>query len=309
MEKSDPTGALEDFQHAIELEPESADIFYHRGQVHFLMGNLEDAAKDYEKSISLNSTIAFAYIQLGVAMYRIGNHKDAIVRSFLVLFLFFFLKKRWGVVLFYLSLQSQFKKAEQKFPESHDVFNYFGEILLDQSQFDEALQKFERGIFVEKEKKEKYILLTCELVAMTLAPKNPLAYINKGLLLFQYNKDTQAAMDHIKQAIAVDDRCDIAYAHMAQLLLTQKHIKGAIENYEHGKWEKLSSFFFFLSFFLLMYPIQPSNLLAPRSRWPMSSACARPPVPISPQPSILAFPLWSKISKSKAQRNSVKFRV
>ena len=93
MEKSDPTGALEDFQHAIELEPESADIFYHRGQVHFLMGNLEDAAKDYEKSISLNSTIAFAYIQLGVAMYRIGNHKDAIVRSFLVLFLFFFKKK------------------------------------------------------------------------------------------------------------------------------------------------------------------------------------------------------------------------
>ena len=37
-----------------------------------------------------------------------------------------------------------------------------------------------------------------------------------------------------KKALEVDERCDIAYAHLAQIYLQQENQQGAIESYEKG---------------------------------------------------------------------------
>lgn len=66
-----------------------------------------------------------------------------------------------------------FKKALNDFPESGEVNNYYGELLLDQQAFDQAYLAFDKAI--------------------KLKPSNPLPYINKALLVFQWKQDPAGA--------------------------------------------------------------------------------------------------------------------
>ena len=77
--------------------------------------------------------------------------------------------------------------------------------------------------------------------AAKLAPENALCYLNKGLLAFQSRQDTESAIAMAKKALEVDERCDIAYAHLAQMYLQQENQLGAIDCYDKGAcrhWEK-----------------------------------------------------------------------
>ena len=116
------------------------------GQVHFITGDYEAAGKDYIKSIELEPTFVFSHIQYGVSQYKLGNISDAM---------------------------ETFKKALIDFPESGEVNNYYGELLLDQQSFDQAYFHFDKAI--------------------KLKPSNPLPYINKALLLFQWKQDPAGA--------------------------------------------------------------------------------------------------------------------
>ena len=127
------------------------------------------------------------HIQYAVAQYRHGNLSEAV---------------------------GAFEKAIRHFPQSADVHNYYGEILLDQQRFDEAEALFER--------------------AAALAPDNALCFINQGLLAFQCRQDFAGAIELAKKAIAVDDRCDVAYAHLAQIYMQTGQQQQAIDNYEQG---------------------------------------------------------------------------
>jgi len=71
-------------------------------------------------------------------------------------------------------------------------------------------------------------------VASSLAPDNALCYLNQCLLAFQYKQDIKAATELAKKAIEVDDRCDLAYAHLAQMYLQQGNQLEAIEAYDKG---------------------------------------------------------------------------
>jgi import receptor subunit TOM70 len=113
MEKTEVEKSVGIFEEAVELGPNHPDVFYHRGQVRFLVGDFSGAASDYKKAISLDPENIYSYIQLGVAQYKLGE----IERT-----------------------KKTFEKALKKFPDSHEVHNYYGEILLDQ-------QKFDKGIF------------------------------------------------------------------------------------------------------------------------------------------------------------------
>lgn len=116
------------------------------GQVFFITGEYEHAAKDYIKSIELEPKFVFSHIQYGVAQYKLGNIADAM-----------------GI----------FKKALKDFPDSGDVNNYYGELLLDQQNYDQAYERFDKAI--------------------QLRPSNPLPYINKALLVFQWKQDPAGA--------------------------------------------------------------------------------------------------------------------
>ncbi|KAF9436419.1 TOM (translocase of outer membrane) complex component [Entomortierella beljakovae] len=185
MEQGDAEKTFNEFETAISIDPEDPNIYYHRGQVFFITGEHEAAAKDYIKSIELEPKFVFSHIQYGVAQYKLGNITEAM---------------------------NIFKKALKDFPESGDVNNYYGELLLDQQQFDQAYERFDKAI--------------------KLRPSNPLPYINKALLIFQWRQDPAGAERLCLQALDADPECDVAIATLGQLFLQQGKIEKAIEYFD-----------------------------------------------------------------------------
>lgn len=116
MEKGEVAQTISEFTHAEKIMNESniaePDLYYHRGQVRHLTGDLENAIVDFQKCLSLNPTFVYAHIQLGVAQYKTGDITTSI---------------------------ETFKEAAIAFPDRSEVYNYQGEILLDQGNHEKGM--------------------------------------------------------------------------------------------------------------------------------------------------------------------------
>lgn len=160
LESGNRDDAKTDFDQAMEQDDKDPDIYYHRAQLHFILSEFGEAAKDYQKSIDLDSSFIFSHIQLGVTQYKMGS---------------------------VASSMATFRRCVKNFSEVPDVYNYYGELLLDQQKFQEAIEKFETA--VEMEKKQR------------VAGMNVLPLINKALALFQWKQDFKAAEDLCQKAL------------------------------------------------------------------------------------------------------------
>ncbi|GMK56693.1 hypothetical protein CspeluHIS016_0305330 [Cutaneotrichosporon spelunceum] len=189
MELGDALAAFADFETAIRNDPNDPDIYYHRGQVFFIMGEHDKAIADYNKSIELDDSFIFTHVQAAVAQYKQGE----VAKS-----------------------MAAFRKILRQFPERGEPSNYYGEILLDQQKYAESVERFERSIELDKDKK----------------PRNVLPYVNKALALFQWKQDIVAAEALCKEALDIDADCDVAVATLAQLSLQQGKIDEAINWFE-----------------------------------------------------------------------------
>ena len=152
--------AHEDFQAAESVDKDDPDIYYHRAQLNFILGHFVDAQKDYQKSIDLDKDFIFSHIQLGVTQYKMGS----IASSF-----------------------ATFRRCMKNFEKVPDVYNYYGELLLDQQKYQEAIEKFELAIEMEKQQRP--------------AGMNVLPLINKALALFQWKQDFKAAEELCEKAL------------------------------------------------------------------------------------------------------------
>jgi import receptor subunit TOM70 len=160
LELGAPDKAEEDFAKALEHNKEDPDIFYHRAQLHFIKGEFTEAASDYQKSIDLDRDFIFSHIQLGVTQYKMGS---------------------------IASSTATFNRCIKKFEKTPDVYNYFGELLLDQNKWQEAIEKFDMAIDLEKETKPTNM--------------NVLPLINKALALFQWKQDFAEAEKLCEKAL------------------------------------------------------------------------------------------------------------
>ncbi|KAG6849494.1 hypothetical protein H0H87_002734, partial [Tephrocybe sp. NHM501043] len=70
MEQGDVDGAFRCFDDAIKYDAKDPDIYYHRGQVFFIMNKFSDAIENYKKSTELDDKFVFSHIQLAVALYK-----------------------------------------------------------------------------------------------------------------------------------------------------------------------------------------------------------------------------------------------
>jgi len=185
--------AAEDLEKAIQMNDKDPDIYYHRAQLHFIHAEFQDAAKDYQKSIDLDTKFIFSHIQLGVTQYKMGS---------------------------IASSMATFRRCIKNFDKVPDVYNYYGELLLDQGKFDEAIQKFDTAMEMEKQTKP---------MAMNVLP-----LINKALALFQQRNEFSEAEKLCEAALIIDPECDIAVATMAQLLLQQGKVTDALTYFERA---------------------------------------------------------------------------
>jgi import receptor subunit TOM70 len=108
----------------------------------------------------------------------------------------------------------------KNFPQVPDVYNYYGELLLDQQKYQEAIEKFDTAVEMEQSNKPLFI--------------NVLPLINKALALFQWRNDFSEAEQLCQKALIIDPECDIAVATMAQLLLQQGKVTEALKYFERA---------------------------------------------------------------------------
>ncbi len=80
-----------------------------------------------------------------------------------------------------------FKRCRKNFPQVPDVFNYYGELLLDQQKYQEAIEQFDQAVAIEKETKPLGI--------------NVLPLINKALAVFQWKQNFDEAEDLCQKAL------------------------------------------------------------------------------------------------------------
>ena len=135
------------------------------------------------------------------------------------------------------SAMATFRRSVKNFEDVPDVYNYYGELLLDQQNFSEAIEKFDKAVEMEKQSKPMSI--------------NVLPLINKALALFQWKHDFAEAEQLCQKAliseftfyvfpvismltIVVDPECDIAVGTMAQLLLQQGKVSQALKYFERA---------------------------------------------------------------------------
>ncbi|KAH6652971.1 hypothetical protein BKA67DRAFT_519687 [Truncatella angustata] len=185
--------AADDLEKAVQQNDQDPDIYYHRAQLHFIHGEFQEAAKDYQKSIDLDTNFIFSHIQLGVTQYKMGS---------------------------IASSMATFRRCVKNFDKVPDVYNYYGELLLDQGKFDEAIAKFDTAMDMEKQTKP---------MAMNVLP-----LINKALALFQQKQEFTEAEKLCEKALIIDPECDIAVATMAQLLLQQGKVVDALKYFERA---------------------------------------------------------------------------
>lgn len=210
LELGNKDAASEDFEKATAQNDKDPDIFYHRAQLHFILGEFADAAKDYQQSIELDREFIFSHIQLGVTQYKMGS---------------------------VASSMATFRRCIKNFDKVPDVYNYYGELLLDQQKYQEAIEKFDTATDMEKQTKPMNM--------------NVLPLINKALALFQWKQDFAEAESLCQKAlisksisipsyeslliqVIVDPECDIAVATMAQLLLQQGKVTEALKYFERA---------------------------------------------------------------------------
>lgn len=143
LEQGKRDEALEDFNSAIAQNPNDPDIYYHRAQLNSVMADFEKAMVDYKKSIDLDNKFVYSHIQLGVTQYK---NKD------------------------FEASEATFKNCLDRFPNTPEVHNYYGELLLDQEKFSEALRQFDEAIALEQKN--------------NLTNMNVLPLINKALAIF-----------------------------------------------------------------------------------------------------------------------------
>lgn len=160
LELGEPEKAEAEFAKALEQDSNDPDVYYHRAQSYFIKGDLSNAQKDYQKSIDLDKDFIFSHIQLGVTQYKMGS---------------------------IASSMATFRRCIKNFPKVPDVYNYYGELLLDQGNFSEAIEKFDTAMEMEKQSKPMSM--------------NVLPLINKALALFQWKADFKEAEGLCQKAL------------------------------------------------------------------------------------------------------------
>lgn len=86
---------------------------------------------------------------------------------------------------------SDFENATKRFPTCSEVFVLFGQVLTEREKFEEATKLYTKAIEIE--------------------PKNASILVHKGLLILQSEGNLEKAVELMKSAIKLDEKCAFAY--------------------------------------------------------------------------------------------------
>jgi len=188
----DPQLSFADFSHAVELDPENADIYHHRGQVHLLIDQTNQAIVDFNKAVTLQPNFPVAHVQKLYTDYRaastIGDH---------------------GTVN---SVLEKFKDAIEKFPKCVETYALYAQVLNDQQEYDKADEQYQAGMKVDTQ--------------------NANLLVHRGLVALQAKGDVSKAVELIQSALELDEKCEFAYETLGTIEVQRGNLKRAIELFD-----------------------------------------------------------------------------
>ncbi|XP_058801674.1 mitochondrial import receptor subunit TOM70-like [Phymastichus coffea] len=184
--------SFDDFENAVSLAPDCGDIYHNRGQVHLLMEKLDEAKSDFKKAVELNPGFGVAYVQKCYADYRY-----AVAQKDMNLM---------------NTAMTNFNKAFEKFPDCSECYTLYAQMLIDTQDFAKA-----DAYFVKASKRD---------------PKNATILVYRGLLQLQWHNDIEKAVEYIRKAIELDDKCEFAYETLGTIEVQRANLKDAISLFD-----------------------------------------------------------------------------
>jgi len=190
--RRDPELSFEDFKKALEIDPENADIYHHRGQVHLLTDDINKAIVDFNKAVALNPGFPVAYAQKLFTDYRaaamIGDSSK--IKEVL----------------------SSFEECVAKFPKCVETYALYAQVLNDQQKFDQADQLYQKAFEID--------------------PENANLLVHRGLLTLQSTGNINEAVKLMEKALELDEKCEFAYETLGTVEVQRGNLKRAIELFD-----------------------------------------------------------------------------
>lgn len=206
----------ENLERALEADPKNPALFYHRGEIFALGGNLDQAIKDFETAINLYPDFILAYVHKARALLGLERFIEA---------------------------ENLLNEAKLKFNDRVEVLNSLGEVLVMKKDFEAAEQVF--NSILRKNPKSPEVYLNKALLAMTrsndvkaaekhlkraieIEPSFEAAHLQlANLLLSNGNvKDSMAHFEHaVKYARTLQELISVhslKCASVAQLKIAEK---------------------------------------------------------------------------------------
>jgi len=188
----DPQLSFADFDLAVNLDPDNADIYHHRGQVHLLIDQINQAIVDFNKAVTLQPNFPVAHVQKLYTDYRaastIGDH---------------------GTIN---SILQKFQEATEKFPKCVETYALYAQVLNDQQEFDRADELYQAGMKVDTQ--------------------NANLLVHRGLVALQAKGDVSRAVELIQSALELDEKCEFAYETLGTIEVQRGNLKRAIELFD-----------------------------------------------------------------------------
>jgi len=253
--------ALDIYREAADLDPDDGRAYAGMGDVHFVMGNLDEAAERYRQAIDTGSVSADNYSRLSITLEQMGriegareatakalelepDHPGSLVSAGRALF-------ADGNVEDALHL---FEKAVYLRPEQteyHDqlglAYIALGDAAPGMAQkgkwYGKALTEHKRAVQLEPTSAESYYNLanacarlgpgraqeaiSAYQTAIRLLPNQPNAYVNLGVTLMQVGQIAEA-VDQFDHAIEMDPTLTLARYHRASAWIQLGKVDAAI---------------------------------------------------------------------------------
>ncbi len=210
--------AIQDFDKAIELNPEYPDHYYNRGSAFDEQGEYEKAIQDYDRAIELKPEDAKAYANRGVSYYNQGEYEKAIQDFDMAIAL----NQEYAIAyanrgnIFYL--QGEYEQAIQDFdraielnPEDADPYSSRGATYRNQGEYEKAIQDYDKAI--------------------ELNPDDATIYYNRGNIFYLQGEHEKAIQD-FDMAIELNPEDAEAYSSRAATYRKQGEYEKAIQDYD-----------------------------------------------------------------------------
>jgi tetratricopeptide (TPR) repeat protein len=165
--KNDYGRAVDDYDRAIQLKPDSVQAYVNRGVAHRYNGDPDHAIVDFDRAIQLKPDDAYAHLNRGVAYYDKGDRDRAI---------------------------TDFDKAIQLRPDYAEAYYNRGFIYDDEGAYDQAIADYDQAIRLKSDDADAYVnrgiayykkgdddrAIADYDKAIQLSPNYATAYYNRG---------------------------------------------------------------------------------------------------------------------------------